>query len=266
MDDLPPFAATLELPTFIDSLPLHSHQRCEACRETRQCHDGPRMMQCAACFRTTYCSKDCQQSDWPLHKRACRERRALHASLALESGVASALSDIWAWQDFYDTVLWNCVVAAMAPPVGPTQLGATVEGIHIHLHYNGDLMLPVPRRFEVADIERTCASAHPAYASLAARGHLEFGPTFYGVAGYTLTVDFGAVFRHTESILYTVDRTSATAAKDRDWEPLLRVYTSFGRGITVCCSRRGKMNSCRCGGWVHNADPKSQYLSLIVSV
>ena len=35
--------------------------------------DEKATLRCTACKVTKYCSRDCQRSDWPAHKRACKK-------------------------------------------------------------------------------------------------------------------------------------------------------------------------------------------------
>ena len=37
------------------------------------------LRRCAGCKSFSYCSKDCQRSDWPSHKRLCKSIKSLEA-------------------------------------------------------------------------------------------------------------------------------------------------------------------------------------------
>ncbi|KAF2016377.1 hypothetical protein BU24DRAFT_450908 [Aaosphaeria arxii CBS 175.79] len=47
-----------------------SRNRCACCKKTAG-GETPRMKRCSKCSATYYCSHECQQSDWKLHKKTC---------------------------------------------------------------------------------------------------------------------------------------------------------------------------------------------------
>ena len=58
----------------------HREHRCLGCGETAEINGLERLLQCSACNHgASYCSKQCQKKDWPLHKEACKEARQMVA-------------------------------------------------------------------------------------------------------------------------------------------------------------------------------------------
>ena len=45
--------------------------KCESCKRTKPM-SGTRLLRCSRCKITTYCSADCQKSDWGSHKLNCK--------------------------------------------------------------------------------------------------------------------------------------------------------------------------------------------------
>ena len=42
------------------------------CKVCGKCAIGGPLKRCSRCKQAFYCSKDCQKSDWPQHKRSCQ--------------------------------------------------------------------------------------------------------------------------------------------------------------------------------------------------
>jgi hypothetical protein len=77
--------------------PGHLEARCEACDK----HGAA--MKCAGClistdgevaFSTDYCGVDCQKSDWPKHKAACRQVQQLSRAMGMFSDILRHLLSI----------------------------------------------------------------------------------------------------------------------------------------------------------------------------
>ncbi|KAL7932487.1 hypothetical protein V8C35DRAFT_307229 [Trichoderma chlorosporum] len=45
-------------------------EQCNTCGKTEQL-DGPKLKKCKGCLKTSYCSTECQRTDWKQHKREC---------------------------------------------------------------------------------------------------------------------------------------------------------------------------------------------------
>ncbi len=56
-------------------------------RACQYCGHTKKLQQCSACKKTTYCSADCQKTDWPQHKPICKntaEYEVTQLNLAVE--------------------------------------------------------------------------------------------------------------------------------------------------------------------------------------
>ncbi|KAK5706918.1 hypothetical protein LTR97_001910 [Elasticomyces elasticus] len=47
------------------------HKVCKTCGTSND-NEGGALLRCGSCKAVSYCSKDCQKSDWPNHKRYCK--------------------------------------------------------------------------------------------------------------------------------------------------------------------------------------------------
>ncbi|KAJ7658693.1 hypothetical protein DFH06DRAFT_1407128 [Mycena polygramma] len=192
-------------------------------------------------------SKACQANDWAAHKGFCTRRQAVGTILAEKTGIRDALVEIQKWQEYYHTVLWNCALAAMVPATGETQQTSGAECVFIELQYNGGTDLPVQHRFAVNSVEPYQTSYNGNFHMLKNTGIEEMGPEFYGVGGYTLSVQWSKNHRHMEYRSFTVDRTSAFAAKNPSWREIFRGHIALGRPLKCPCPiKAGKRDAyCR---------------------
>ena len=63
----------------------NDRKRCAVC-----CAQSSKMKKCSACYTAHYCSKDCQEFDWPVHRQTlCKDFRPVvpESSLSHESGI-----------------------------------------------------------------------------------------------------------------------------------------------------------------------------------
>jgi hypothetical protein len=50
--------------------------KCEHCGTEGVSGSNIKLMRCSGCYKAWYCSPDCQKSNWPKHKAACRKKQA----------------------------------------------------------------------------------------------------------------------------------------------------------------------------------------------
>ncbi|KAJ6448559.1 hypothetical protein C8R47DRAFT_1084981 [Mycena vitilis] len=184
-----------------------------------------------------------------------RNREALGRTLAESTGVPTALSEMQKWQEYYRTVLWNCAIAAMAPPTGPTQQTSGTEFILVRMEYICGSDAPIHHRFKVKSVEPHLRPYEEKLQALKTIGDIEMGPAFYGLAGYILSVRWATEYEHIECRSFAVDRTSAFATKNPSWRDLFRIHVALGRPIRWHCTNKvRKEENCQCGDWVHGAE------------
>ncbi|KAK7461382.1 hypothetical protein VKT23_008561 [Stygiomarasmius scandens] len=268
-----------ELQYFLDGVePPHTHRACGYCSTFGRCHG--KLLKCAGCGDTKYCSKECQRADWPQHKSACRMVKLDNERLAQISGLSKPLSELYAWEEYYDTVLKNCAIASYGFRKYPPE--ARVQDHHMFtvcLTYKRDRTLPIHDRFTVEKVYLEDRHANELMelifrsveASLPQRqemGRIEMGNNYYTTVTYVVFANFGAPGASDPGTAYrlkqfSIDKRAANANVVReDWWMLLREYVNAGRKIKFCCGKikiPGAEDLCCCGGWVHEGDKASAF-------
>ncbi|KZP26720.1 hypothetical protein FIBSPDRAFT_854383 [Athelia psychrophila] len=274
-----------DIDVFHSAPPLHKHGTCENCVKTRRCEGLGALKSCSRCLRVSYCSTDCQKAHWKHHKPACalyaQARRELEEKLKPSGQYPHAYADFVKWCEYYDTPLKNATIAALRLFQEPH---AEKSGLlSVSLHYKEDWSNhPVHKRFTVEQVDfprrwDTPALVHPnllrmvravldpaSTAAAIAKGKIEFGNNFYGVAQYLVAgffvlpgsaVPVGAAEYHKS---FSFDNDTARADVTPHWVMLFRDFVLKGTKMRFCCRKMVVPGSseplCCCGGWTHNLE------------
>uniref|UniRef100_A0A0W0G9T7 Uncharacterized protein n=1 Tax=Moniliophthora roreri TaxID=221103 RepID=A0A0W0G9T7_MONRR len=183
--------------------------------------------------------------------------------MARNSGIPSALEDLWAWTEYYDAPLKNCAIALGWFRNKPHEERRSF--LYMCICHEGQMNIPIQHRFDVVSVSRVSFEELPNMVQLCGMGpsgreklenmvRLEHGNDFYGVQSYVVQGEFnGYIFPWPKQ--FSLDKNMARANVLRpQWWMLLRGYVSAGAKVKFCCGKLGGEFSdvCCCGGWTHD--------------
>ncbi|KAH6916108.1 hypothetical protein BKA70DRAFT_479272 [Coprinopsis sp. MPI-PUGE-AT-0042] len=255
---------------FHDALAIHKHRDCLKCGAFKRNENFKRLLRCGGCGIAMYCSKQCQESHWPIHKAECKAAKAQNKHIEAKTGITNGYTDYIQWIEYYATPIKNCVVAAFNLPQFPHQERDSALGIVIT--HKGDSTLPLEHRFNVKSISRfnrgdtddpltTSFVLEPLdsdeFKTNIQRGKAELGREYYGTAMFMVIGQFpGSEMVSLPYVkIFSIDKTVASArvVSGPWWTPLRQIMESGGK-MRFCCSKLGTGRDCCCGGWVHHVE------------
>ncbi|KAJ6621961.1 hypothetical protein B0H10DRAFT_940532 [Mycena sp. CBHHK59/15] len=95
------------------TLPAAPRTCCFVCKS----FGNPRLRSCSGCRVALYCCPECQRTDWPQHRRVCRDRRStVREQGQLRESDANELILISRWLDHWNRSLfcWGAFAANLA--------------------------------------------------------------------------------------------------------------------------------------------------------
>ncbi|KAJ7019893.1 hypothetical protein C8F04DRAFT_325618 [Mycena alexandri] len=233
-------ASDLGLQMFHDGPVSHSHQSCGNCFQRSH---GQKLFVCGGCKEVKYCSKKCQLSHYPAHKKTCKAATKTRLAIEEATQLPSATTDFHDWMEYYNMPLQNCAIAAMQLPKSP-HLEQRV--FIVLLRHKRDLSQPVWNKFEVVNIGMYHLNEVPhleicSYEQSCARGKIQLGASFFGVIRSVFLVCLeknGQTPNIVNVRELPIDHEMASARPLReDWWLLLREYINTGAKMRFCCGK-----------------------------